>query len=74
MLQLTDVPPTEWTVVDLAERFGEIPLSRIRSDPPPGTATEKDVINIHDRENRLCELVDGILVEKTGGFFTAPEA
>ena len=34
----------------------------------PGTATERDVIEVHDRENRLCELVDGTLVEKVMGF------
>jgi Uma2 family endonuclease len=45
-----------------------MPLSRIRFDPPPGQATEQDVLDIHDRENRLCELVDGVLVEKTVGF------
>ena len=34
----------------------------------PGTATEQDVIDVHDRTNRLCELVDGVLVEKVMGF------
>ena len=34
----------------------------------PGTATERDVVEVHDRENRLCELVDGVLVEKVMGF------
>lgn len=53
---------------DLAEKFGSIPLERIRIRPFPGTAKEKDVLEIHLRENRLCELVDGVLVEKTGGF------
>jgi Uma2 family endonuclease len=36
--------------------------------PFPGSATERDVIDVHDRENRLCELVDGALVEKVMGF------
>ena len=31
-------------------------------------ATEKDVLEVHAREERLCELVDGILVEKGMGF------
>src|SRR5690606_20035878 len=52
------------TAVDLAERFGPIPLWRIRTNPEPGNATEDDVIAIHERENRACELIDGILVEK----------
>lgn len=56
------------TLADLFEEFGPMPISRIRTDPPPGTATEADVLRILDHENRLCELVDGILVEKTTGF------
>lgn len=60
---------TDLTLADLLERFGPMPYSRIRHDPPPGTATEQDVIDIHDREHRLCELVDGVLVEKTIGAF-----
>jgi len=58
---------TEWTVADLQRRFGPIPFSRIRQKPPPGTATEDDVLWLNDHEDRLCELVDGILVEKTVG-------
>src|SRR5688572_11268819 len=58
-----------WTAVRLAERFGPIPLYRIRTTPRPGEATEEDVFEIHDREDRLCELVDGILVEKTMGAY-----
>ena len=59
----------EWTAADLVERFGPIPLCRIRLHPPPGSATERDVVEIHDREDRLCELVDGVLVEKTVGTY-----
>ena len=33
-----------------------------------GTATEQDVIDIEAQESRLCELVDGVLVEKTVGY------
>lgn len=57
--------PTIWTAVDLAERFGPIPMDRICTDPPPGLATEDDVVWFDDHEDRLYELVDGILVEKT---------
>jgi Uma2 family endonuclease len=63
----TDAPPRLLTTADLASRFGPMPLSRIRFVPFPGTATEQDVLAIHDREDRLCELVDGILVEKVMG-------
>lgn len=58
---------TAWTAADLVERFGPIELRRIRQDPPPGQATEQDVVDIHDREDRLFELVDGVLLEKTMG-------
>ena len=36
--------------------------------PPPGTATEQDVTELVDHADRLCELIDGILVEKTMGY------
>ena len=56
------------TVADLLEHLGGVPASRVRFQPWPGTATVHDVIAIHDAENRLCELVDGVLVEKVMGF------
>lgn len=59
--------PAFETVADLLEQLGNIPPKRIRFHPTPGTATEQDVLDIHDRENRLCELVDGVLVEKVMG-------
>lgn len=61
----TIAPPVDGlTARDLAERVGDIPLWRIRHDPPPGTATEEDVERIRREEGRLCELIDGVLVEK----------
>jgi Uma2 family endonuclease len=56
------------TLADLLERLGGISPSRIRFRPPPGTATEADVIEIDRRGERLCELVEGVLVEKAMGF------
>ena len=53
------------TLVELAARFGPMPAGRIRLRPFP--ATEEDVIRIDAREDRLCELVDGILIEKASG-------
>lgn len=35
--------------------------------PTPGTATLDDLIHLQDRGDRACELVDGVLVEKTVG-------
>jgi hypothetical protein len=56
------------TIDDLLTSLGGVPADRVRLHPQPGTASERDVIEIHDRENRLCELVDGTLVEKAMGF------
>lgn len=56
-------------VAELQDYLGGIPAHRIRLRPLPGQATEKDVLAILAREGRVCELVDGILVEKAKGFF-----
>ena len=61
--------PTDWTIADLQEHLGRIPAKRIRLFPSPGTATVQDVLNLDNRQDRLCELIDGILVEKTMGWF-----
>jgi Uma2 family endonuclease len=62
-------PPRKvWTVLDLYRKFGPIASERIRQDPPPGCGTVEDVIRLKDHEDRLYELVDGILVEKAVGF------
>ena len=37
---------TDITLADLLERFGPMSAARIRYNPPPGTATEKDVIEL----------------------------
>lgn len=56
------------TLADLVARLGGVPLDRIRLVPTPGTATVDDVVRLHDREGLLCELIDGVLVEKPVGF------
>src|SRR5438067_2343780 len=56
------------TVAELLEHLGDVPPFRVRLRPVPGTATEQDVIDIEARENRLFELVDGVLVEKGMGY------
>jgi Uma2 family endonuclease len=56
------------TLADLVNRLGGVPLGRIRFHPPPGTATVQDVLDVDAKEDRVCELVDGVLVEKAGGF------
>ena len=55
------------TLADLLEYLGGIAPDRVRFRPPPGTATEEDVLAIHAREGRLYELIDGVLVEKAVG-------
>jgi len=52
---------TNWTAADLIERFGPIPLHRIRHDPPPGTATEDDVGRIPDQA--IADLVPDLAIE-----------
>jgi len=56
------------TMADLLEQLGGIPPFRVRLRPPPGEATESDVLALHDHEHRLFELVDGVLVEKAMGY------
>ena len=59
------------TLAAIQEKLGSIPLERIQLDPAPGMATEDDLIARHEKEDRLFELVDGILVEKGMGFYEA---
>lgn len=57
------------TLDDLFQRVGQVPFGRVRLQPPPGTATEADVLSgLNKQHKQLCELIDGVLVEKTVGF------
>lgn len=56
------------TLADLLVQLGGIAPERVRFRPLPGTATEQDVLDVQASEGRLCELVDGVLVEKGMGF------
>lgn len=55
------------TLADLLDRLGNVSLERVRFDPPIGTATVADVARILDKENVSCELIEGVLLEKTVG-------
>jgi Uma2 family endonuclease len=55
------------TLADILHELGDIEPERVRANPLPGTATEADLIRIQEREKRLYELVDGVLVEKIMG-------
>jgi len=68
-MSVSAVPYSTGTLAELIERLGFIPPERIRLFPPPGTATETDVIARPDGVKRLCELVDGVLVEKAMGYY-----
>jgi Uma2 family endonuclease len=57
------------TLADLMHRLGDIPAERVRMQPLPGLATEADVLaNAAAPRKRICELIDGVLVEKPMGF------
>src|SRR5262249_35679625 len=64
-----ETPPPYETVADLRKHVGNLPPQRLRLQPPPGTATEEDMLACRNRIGRLCELVDGILVEKPVGYY-----
>ena len=63
----TASPPIE-TLADLLERLGDVSPARIRMRPPLGHATLQDVTDVERREGKLCELVEGVLVEKAMGY------
>jgi Uma2 family endonuclease len=62
MAVATEIPPS--TLADLHAQLGEVPLRRIRLKPAPGTATEED---LRKAGKPICELIDGVLVEKAVG-------
>jgi Uma2 family endonuclease len=57
------------TLDDLLVSLGGVSPRRVLFDPPPGSATVKDVIRHRDGPHRrLVELIDGTLVEKAMGY------
>jgi len=64
---IATIPQSE-SLADLLHRIGDVPLERILARPAPGEATPADVLRLCDGEpKRLCELVDGVLMEKAMG-------
>jgi Uma2 family endonuclease len=55
------------TIAELLHRLGGVPPHRVLLRPTPGTATEADVLRLLEHNHRLCELIDGVLVEKPMG-------
>jgi Uma2 family endonuclease len=63
------IPQPIATFADLLRQLGDLSPERVLMWPPPGTATEDDLVCLLNAANkRLCELVDGVLVEKAMGF------
>lgn len=53
------------TIEELAAQLGDIPLERVRPTPPPGNSALEDCIAANEsKDHALCELVDGVLVDK----------
>lgn len=63
----TEVRGEVANVADLLHRLGGVPPRRVVLDPPPGQATEADLLRLLGKTDRLYELVDGTLVEKAMG-------
>jgi Uma2 family endonuclease len=60
--------PQSDSFADVLRQLGDVPPERILAHPAPGTALPSDVLRLCDGEpKRLCELVDGVLVEKAMG-------
>jgi Uma2 family endonuclease len=58
----------EGTLGELLDQLGGIPAHRVLLKPAPGTATEEDVLKaLRQPRKRICELIDGTLVEKAMG-------
>ena len=56
------------TAAALLHFLGDVPPERVILDPLPGTATEADLLRLCEgTPKRLCELIDGTLVEKPVG-------
>lgn len=67
MDQISTTPFVPQNVAELVAHVGNVPGNRIRLSPTPGSATEADLLRACEKEKRLCELVDGTLVEKAMG-------
>ena len=68
MTNLQPVAESVDTLADLLDQLGDVSPKRMRFRPLPGTATEADILDVQAHEGLLCELVDGVLVEKVMGF------
>jgi Uma2 family endonuclease len=65
------IPPRYRNLAEFVQALGDVSSSRILFDPWPGTATEEDLVRLTDGEDRPCELIHGILIEKVGTNYQA---
>src|SRR5207253_4728910 len=56
------------TLADFLRWLGDVPADRILLRPSPGMGNASDVLRLERQENRLCELVCGVAVEKRLGY------
>ena len=70
MARSKSVFPADWSVGDLLNHLAR-PAGAHPPLPAPGRATERHVIALDAHEDRLFELIDRVLVEKTSGFAEA---
>lgn len=64
MIVRANFTPAVQTMAEVVRDLGDIPLERIRAKPAPGSATERDLLKAG---KPVCELIDGVLVEKPVG-------
>lgn len=60
--------PSDPTIRVLLDNVGDIPLSRIRTLSNNGEEPLETIVNLEAKEDRLYELINGVLVEKVMGF------
>jgi hypothetical protein len=60
------VPPRRLdNAAEWLRALGGVPLERIIFDPPPGSATDADLLRLADGERRRrCEFIERTLVER----------
>jgi Uma2 family endonuclease len=67
-LMVASIPETIADLDLIAQKLGGISIRRIIIYPAPGTAQEQDLQRLLDgTKKRACELIQGVLVEKTMG-------
>ena|SRR5436190_3069141 len=71
MPRIPDPAPTPshiHTLADFLHWLGDVPAERVLLRPAPGMGNASDVLRLERQDNRLCELVCGVLVEKRLGY------